>query len=297
MWDFFAPNTESIAVGLPAWLDLLTVLVGSVAGTIVARERHLDLVGFIGLAILCGLGGGLIRDTIMQVGSVYLAESPYALITSVTVGVLSFLFSGLIIKAPNLFIWLDILSVAFFALSGTDKGIVYHMQPLPAIFMGAITGVGGGMLRDVFLGIVPKIFQRSNLYAFCAFAGSAFYWVAVVLIRMNKVYASIFCVFLTVSLRMWSLSFNIQTSVDVDLVPHTVGSFKKLYRKTTVVRNVTWKTDTNKLQTVEQSYRISQTTRKPKEAYTKASLNPPPATKTEDPDASAEAPKTHKSSF
>ena len=76
---FSAMNPEYVAVSLPTWVDLASVVVGSFGGVMVARARHLDAVGFIGLALLCGLGGGLIRDVMMQVGSVYMLDSPFAI--------------------------------------------------------------------------------------------------------------------------------------------------------------------------------------------------------------------------
>ena len=59
---FSTLNPELVAVSLPTWVDLASVIVGSAGGVLVARARHLDAVGFVGLALLCGLGGGLVRD-------------------------------------------------------------------------------------------------------------------------------------------------------------------------------------------------------------------------------------------
>ena len=67
---------DYISVAVPSWLDLATVIVGALAGIIVARERHLDLVGFVGLGLLGGLGGGLIRDVMMQHGGL-IAHTQY----------------------------------------------------------------------------------------------------------------------------------------------------------------------------------------------------------------------------
>ena len=77
MPPFFSPyGMDYISVAVPSWLDLATVIVGALAGIIVARERHLDLVGFVGLGLLGGLGGGLIRDVTSDGASV-VATVPY----------------------------------------------------------------------------------------------------------------------------------------------------------------------------------------------------------------------------
>jgi uncharacterized membrane protein YeiH len=204
---------------MPVWLDLAAVVVGSFSGLFYARERKLDLIGHIGLAILCGLGGGLVRDTIMQVGDVYLLRSNWAIVVSISTGVLGFLFPATITAHPHLMEWVDIISVGLFAAAGTDKAIIYQLRPIPIIFMGVMTGVGGGMMRDVFLGEVPRIFRRSNWYALCAVAGAATYYLCVVPLALDKVWAAVLCVLVTVLLRRLSLRYNIYSPAEVDLGP------------------------------------------------------------------------------
>ena len=204
----------------------------------VARARHLDAVGFIGLALLCGLGGGLIRDVMMQVDSVYMLDSPFAIPASVATGLIAFLFPQPLDRAGSLLEWLDIMAVALFALVGTDKAIVYGFYPASCVLMGIMTGVGGGMLRDVFLGEVPRIFQKSNLYALCALAGGVAYYLAVVCLSINKLWGSVICVAVTICLRRWSLRFNVQTPADVDLGPRVAAPVKRAARRVRVTR---WK--------------------------------------------------------
>lgn len=214
---FASLSPELVAVSLPTWVDLASVVVGSASGIMVARRMHLDAVGFVGLALICGLGGGLIRDVMMQRGGVYMLDSAFAIPASAATGLMAFLFPQPLDRAGKLLEWLDIAAVALFALVGTDKALVNGLLPASCLLMGVITGVGGGMLRDVFLGEVPKIFQRSNLYAVCALAGAATYWCAVVLGSMNKIWGALLCILVTIGLRRWSLHFNVQTPADVDL--------------------------------------------------------------------------------
>lgn len=233
---FSTLNPELVAVSLPTWVDLASVIVGSAGGVLVARARHLDAVGFVGLAVLCGLGGGLIRDVMMQVGSVYMLDSPFAIPASVATGLLGFLFPRLLDRVPNILEWLDIIAVALFALVGTDKALVYGLLPASCVLMGIMTGVGGGMLRDVFLGEVPRIFQRSNLYALCALAGSTVYYLTVVLLSVSKLWGAVLCVLVTIGLRRWSLHFNVKTPADVDLAPRVVAPVRRAARRVRVTR-------------------------------------------------------------
>ena len=174
------------AVSIPVWLDLAAVVVGSASGLLVAQDRKLDLVGHIVLAMLGGLGGGLIRDIIMQRGGVYMISSEMAIPVTVLAGLVGFLFPGIFRKVPNLLEWVDIISVGLFVAAGTDKAVIYSLSPWAAVLMGTATGVGGGMMRDIFLGDTPRIFQRSNLYAICAVAGSVVYYVAIFTLRSSS---------------------------------------------------------------------------------------------------------------
>lgn len=225
--DLFETLSPSVAVSLPAWLDLASVAVGGLTGALVARERKLDPIGFIGLSMLCGLGGGLIRDMAMQCGSVYMLDNPYAIPAAVLIGLVAFFFPGPFARVPDLVEWMDIISVALFALGGTDKAIVHGLLPISAVLMGTLTGVGGGMLRDVFLGDVPRIFKPSNYYAVCAVAGSTVYYACVMWLGMNKYLAAVLLVATTVGLRRWSLSVDATTPADVNLAPQ----LKRLARK------------------------------------------------------------------
>ena len=220
MPDLLAEQSPAVAaVALPVWLDLAAVVVGSLAGLLHARERRLDLVGYVSLAIICGLGGGLVRDTIMQVGDVYMLRSKWAIVASIATGVVGFLFPTSLTSHPRLLEWVDIISVGLFACVGADKAIVYGLYPIPIIFMGTITGVGGGMLRDVFLGDVPRIFKQSNWYALCAVAGSLTYYLCAVGLALDKTWAAVACVLVTVLFRRMSLHFGLYSPADIDLAP------------------------------------------------------------------------------
>ena len=219
------------AVSIPVWLDLAAVVVGSASGLLVAQDRKLDLVGHIVLAMLGGLGGGLIRDIIMQRGGVYMISSEMAIPVTVLAGLVGFLFPGIFRKVPNLLEWVDIISVGLFVAAGTDKAVIYSLGPWAAVLMGTATGVGGGMMRDIFLGDTPRIFQRSNLYAICAVAGSVVYYVAIFKLCINRPWAVALCVLVTVLLRRISLRFNVLSPADMDLTPKVVEGAQQMYNQ------------------------------------------------------------------
>jgi uncharacterized membrane protein YeiH len=232
-----APEVSALAI--PVWLDLAAVVVGGINGVLTACDRKLDLVGAVGLSIVCGLGGGLIRDITMQTGHVYMLESPYAIVVAVICGIVVFYFHGAFSHIDHAIAWVDIISVGLFAALGTDKAVMYDLLPVNAVLMGTLTGVGGGMLRDIFLGDIPHIFRPSHLYALCAVSGSAVYYAAVVVGHLSKPWAVAACVIVTVALRTWSLRCDIKSPAGIDLTPKVVEPVRKA-RETLHSDTVSW---------------------------------------------------------
>lgn len=194
---------------IPEWLDLSAVVVGALAGVLVAQNRRLDLIGYVGMCLICALGGGLLRDGIMQVGDVYALKSEWPIPLCVATALFGFAFPHVVTSYPNLYEWVDMISVALFVVAGTNKAMAYHLHASAVVLMGTITGVGGGMLRDVFLGEVPRVFRRSNLYALCAVAGSVCYCICDGICQLGPTTSSVATILVVVALRRLSLRFDI----------------------------------------------------------------------------------------
>lgn len=209
-------DAASAQVAVPFWLELIAIIVASISGVLTAREKKLDLVGAVCLAVACSLGGGLLRDMILQVGHVYMLEQPSALPAAVITAVVVFLIPSVVAKQDRLIAILDIFSVGLYAATGADKALVYGFSPMICIMMGFFTGVGGGMLRDICLGQTPYIFRRSNLYAVAAIAGATTYTL-LAMSGISHVIAVVACVVVTMGLRWWSLHYNIMSPAEVDL--------------------------------------------------------------------------------
>jgi uncharacterized membrane protein YeiH len=147
------------------FVDLAGVLGNAILGGIAARSARLDIVGFVILAILSGLGGGMIRDTLLQRGTPVALTDPYYLILAVVGAFIAFAihFNGRWSK--RVLTLIDALAVGCWAAAGAQKGLDAGLGWLPSIMLGVITAVGGGMVRDVFLLRVPAIFGGNTLYA------------------------------------------------------------------------------------------------------------------------------------
>ena len=213
---------------MPEWLDLSATVVGAVAGVLMGKRYGLDLVGFVGVCLICALGGGLLRDAIMQVGSVYALDSPWPIPLCVLTALVGFLFPSAVSHFPNLYEWVDMTSVALYVIAGTDKAIEHGLFAFSVILMGTITGVGGGMLCDVFLGEVPRVFRRSNYYALCAVFGSICYYLLVRIWGSDQTASSVATVAVMLLLRQLSLRFDLKSPAEVDLEPKVVNTGKRV---------------------------------------------------------------------
>ena len=212
-----ASTVASQTVAIPIAFEMLAVIVASASGVLTARQNKLDLVGAIGLAVLVALGGGLIRDVILQEGDVYILQQPLALPVSIATAAAVFVFPIMVEKADRLVAVLDIFSVGLFAVMGADKTMAYGYPAVTCVMMGFFTAVGGGILRDVCLARVPYVFQRSNFYAMAAIAGSIAYMTLMKSLGMWNIAAAVISVALTMFIRWWSIRYNVMSPTEVDL--------------------------------------------------------------------------------
>lgn len=153
--------------------DLVGIFVFAVTGALVAVRKELDVFGVLVLALTTGLGGGFLRDVLVGAAPPAALQDWRYLLVPVAAGLLTFSFHpvlGRLEKVMNVF---DAAGLALFAVAGALKAMDYGLGPLPATLMGLVTGVGGGMLRDVLAGRVPAVLQRSELYAIPTAAGAA----------------------------------------------------------------------------------------------------------------------------
>jgi len=154
-------------------IDLTGVFANAVLGGVLARRARLDPVGFGALAIMSGLGGGLLRDTLLQHGTpVALTDYTYIL-TALVGAAIAFLLRIEGRLWDRGFPWVDALALGCWAAAGASKTLGVGLGWLPAILLGTITAVGGGAVRDIVLRRIPAIFGGNTLYATCAVIASA----------------------------------------------------------------------------------------------------------------------------
>ena len=160
---------------VPAWLDLLTVGIGALQGALFAIfYKRFDLVGVLAVAILTGLGGGILRDVLLDAGRPAAMQDKY-LLTALAAVIVALIIGRWYKKAVNTVVFLDSVAMALFAVVGTYKAIIYNSTALVAILLGVVTAVGGGVLRDVVSGMTPQIFSGGPLYATASAIGATMF--------------------------------------------------------------------------------------------------------------------------
>lgn len=154
------------------WLDLAGVFANAVLGGALARRYRFDPIGFAVLATVSGLGGGIIRDVLLQHGTpIALTDDAY-LVTALAGAGFAFLISSEGQAWHSVFPFVDALALGCWAAVGTQKALLFGLGWLPALFLGTVTAVGGGVIRDLCVGNVPTIFGGNTLYATCALVAS-----------------------------------------------------------------------------------------------------------------------------
>jgi uncharacterized membrane protein YeiH len=194
---------------IPLWADLLAVGIGALQGATFAalfRDKRLDLLGVAMIGIATGFGGGLLRD-------ILLSEQPAALRTNwyvpvaIAAALLGMLLQRVFHKLSAVITALDALTIGLFGAIGTTKALALGVPPVPAVFVGVLSAVGGSILRDLLLGLPIAIMQVGSLYAVAAFAGTSTLAV-LVLAGVDVLIAAVVCVVVTFGVRILAVLFN-----------------------------------------------------------------------------------------
>jgi len=161
---------------IPLWADLVAVGLGGIQGALFASgfrgQRRLDFLGVAIIGIVMGMGGGLIRDLLLNTTPVTL-QSNWYLLTATAAALVGMLLAGLFQRLNAVIVGLDAVVIGLFGAFGTSKALALGLPAVPAVFVGVCAAVGGGILRDVLMGLPTAIMHVGSLYAVAAGAGCA----------------------------------------------------------------------------------------------------------------------------
>ncbi len=154
-----------------AVLDWLGLIVFAMTGALVASRRQMDAVGFVLLGTVTGIGGGTIRDVLLDHHPLVWIEQPFYLLLCVLVSLFVFFTAHLVQSRLRLLLWLDAVGLALYATIGAERALEAGTAPLVAVVMGMITATFGGIIRDILGGERSIIFSQ-EIYVTAALAAA-----------------------------------------------------------------------------------------------------------------------------
>lgn len=184
-------------------LDLGGTFAFAISGAMAGINRRLDIFGVLVLSFAAASFGGIGRDVLIGAVPPAALQDWRYLVVSLLAGLLAFYFAAVIDKLKHPVRLLDAMGLALFAVAGTQKALAYGLNPLMAALLGMLTGIGGGVARDVLLAEIPVVL-RSELYAVAALAGAAMVVLGHVL-QLPVMLTSLFGGLLCFGLRMLAI--------------------------------------------------------------------------------------------
>ncbi|WP_438863269.1 trimeric intracellular cation channel family protein [Neptunicella sp.] len=156
------------------WVDILGVAVFAISGTLMAHKKHMDGFGVVVLASVTAIGGGTTRDLILDVPVFWVQDNSY-LYSIFIAAFLTIIWVRNNDKFPLRFLLLaDAIGLAFFNVMGVQKALSLGVTPLVAVVMGTMTGVFGGLIRDVMCREIPLVLKGELYATTCVVGGSLF---------------------------------------------------------------------------------------------------------------------------
>lgn len=198
---------------LPILFDLGATFLFAVTGTLAGVKRGYDIVGVLALALVTGLGGGLIRDGLfLQTTITPLLTNPAYIQVLVPAVVVGALFGSRVHHFQRVIAIVEALGLGAYAAFGVQKSLLNGLPVPAAIFIGLVTAVGGGVLRDLLAGDEPQIFKPGQFYLLTALAGAVTFVFCVITLEWSANLSAIVAVALTFVFRILTIAFNWRTA-------------------------------------------------------------------------------------
>ncbi len=202
---------------LPLWIDLLAVVGGALAGALFAVREKLDLIGVLAIAVVMGLGGGIVRDILLSVQPVALTNVWY-LPTAIASAFVGFLFATIFRRFGRSFGLLNAISLGLFTVVGVEKALLFGLPKTSAVVVGVAAAAGGGVLRDLLSGHPPEIVRQGPWNATAAAGGGTLYCLLAGL-GVARGWVEAATIVLTAGLRIASVQRGWETPTPIDITP------------------------------------------------------------------------------
>ena len=194
-----------------AVMEAIAVFSCAISGFAEARKQHLDPVGAFVLAFATAFGGGTLRDVLLDHRPFYWVQHQWY---TVIILVLSLSTSGVMklvsrVATERVLLVTDAIGLGFFSASGTSLALQTDMSALMSVMMGVITGVGGGVIRDILCNEVPLVLRDTRPYAICAFVGGWIY-IALTYVDLDPLYTLSISALSVIFVRLITVAFDVR---------------------------------------------------------------------------------------
>ena len=154
--------------------SMIGTIVFAVSGALFAAEKRMDILGFILVGTVTGVGGGTLRDLLLGISPVSWVHSPLAVYICIGASALTYFSVDLYRKRDAWILWTDAIGLAVFAVMGAQTAMAHEVPPMIAVVMGVMTATFGGLMRDVLCAEVLTL-MRPEIYISCALSGAVTY--------------------------------------------------------------------------------------------------------------------------
>lgn len=193
------------------WTDILGVMVFAISGVLVASHKKMDPIGSLILGVITAIGGGTIRDIILDNGPIFWLVDSTDLVVALIISLLTMIFISYTaaIKYPGwLLPLLDAIGLAVFVSIGVNKAIACHTNEVVAVSMGVLTGIGGGILRDVLARKIPMVF-KTDIYATACIIGAMVHVVGYKNLYLDLEISTLLGIITTLIIRLIAIKYKL----------------------------------------------------------------------------------------
>lgn len=173
--------TPTPPLALPLVFDAVAITAGAISGALHATRRDFDVTGVLAIAFVSGLGGGVIRDVLLEQGTPAFLANPQFLAFAALGSVIGFLFARWAKGWTSAITVVDVATMGVWVILGCQKAIAAQLPVIGVVFVGVVAAVGGGLLRDLLCGDTPTAFTPGQWNAFAAL------WAAVTFVVVNQI--------------------------------------------------------------------------------------------------------------
>jgi uncharacterized membrane protein YeiH len=202
---------------VPIAIELTGIVMGSLSGGVHAAERRADIIGIFILACATALGGGILRDILMGVGTPGALVHPVYLLVVGGASLVTLLLAPHLARVAKLRARVDALLVGVWTVMGTEQALAHSLPMTSAVFLGTLTATGGGMLRDVLTGQMPAMMTKGELLATAAFLGATLDVFLLRGLRLRPFVGELTTIGVTAALRLAALRWHLTAPAPDDV--------------------------------------------------------------------------------